>query len=173
MRLLRTTAFCFLIAAAPLLASSQDKKKSSAQLAPVPTALLKAKKIFLVNTGSDASLFDLFYSEMKSWGKYELVGSPEEADLTFEFSFGSQGEAPEIYTNAGTGMTYSIVINKAKMAVRDTRSKSLLWSSTQTAQGARRKKTEINNQRKAVLKLLDDFKRRVTPESLQTEKSNP
>ena len=49
--------------------------------APLPAAIVNAKKIFLTNGGGSNLAYDAFYSEMKSWGKYEIVGSPDEADL--------------------------------------------------------------------------------------------
>ena len=65
--------------------------------APVPPLILAAKKVFIANGGGDESLFDMpqysggpdrlyneFYASMKSWGRYELVSSPGEADLVFE-----------------------------------------------------------------------------------------
>ena len=65
--------------------------------APIPPLILAAKKVFIANGGGDESLFDMpqysggpdrlyneFYASMKSWGRYELVSSPGEADLVFE-----------------------------------------------------------------------------------------
>ena len=60
------------------------------QLAPVPPALLNAKKIFISNAGADSGLFphpfsgdpdrpyNEFYTDIKSWGRYGLVGDPSE-----------------------------------------------------------------------------------------------
>ena len=63
--------------------------------APVPTQILAAKKVFISNGGEDTWLdydpkhdptltYNEFYADMKSWGKYELVSSPTDADIVFE-----------------------------------------------------------------------------------------
>jgi hypothetical protein len=64
--------------------------------APVPSLILSAKKIFVANAGGDESVFDPqysggpdrlydeFYAAAKSWGRYELTSSPEDAGLVFE-----------------------------------------------------------------------------------------
>ena len=77
-----------------LCAAQQPKKVPPA---PVPPLILTAKKVFIANGGGDESLFDWpqysggsdrlyneFYAAVESWGRYELVSTPGEADLVFE-----------------------------------------------------------------------------------------
>jgi hypothetical protein len=52
--------------------------------APLPLVVVNAKKVFLTNGGGSDLAYDTFYSEMKNWGKYEIVGSPDNADLIIE-----------------------------------------------------------------------------------------
>ncbi len=64
--------------------------------APVPPALLTAKKIFISNAGADSGLFphpfsgnpgrayNQFYATVQNWGRYECVTDPSDADLVFE-----------------------------------------------------------------------------------------
>lgn len=41
--------------------------------------------------------YDAFYVAMKSWGKYELLSAPSEADLIFEIHFtGNLTSYPEL-----------------------------------------------------------------------------
>ena len=68
----------------PLVALA--KKKEIPQ-APLPSAIVNAKTAFLVNGGGSSIAFDAFYAEMKQWGKYQIVGSPEEADLIIELKY--------------------------------------------------------------------------------------
>src|ERR1700754_2347951 len=65
-------------------------------VAPVPPALLNAKKVFISNAGADSGLFphpftgdpdrayNEFYANVESWGRYQLVANPAQADLVFE-----------------------------------------------------------------------------------------
>jgi len=66
--------------------------------APIPQQIVTAKKVFIANGGGDESLifdspqysggpdrlYNEFYAAIKSWGRYELVNAPGEADLVFE-----------------------------------------------------------------------------------------
>lgn len=65
-------------------------------VAPVPPAILNAKRVSISNAGSDSGLFphpfngdpdrpyNQFYSTIQGWGRYELVAGPAEADIVFE-----------------------------------------------------------------------------------------
>jgi hypothetical protein len=76
--------------------------------APVPSSLLNAKKVFISNAGADSGLFphpfsgdpdrayNEFYANVSSWGRYELVATPGEADLVLEL----QLSAPNGPSNA-------------------------------------------------------------------------
>ena len=68
----------------------------SPAVAPIPPALLSATKVFISNAGADSGLFphpftgdpdrvyNQFYANVVSWGRYQLVATPAEADLIFE-----------------------------------------------------------------------------------------
>jgi hypothetical protein len=85
-----------------LVTTLQAQDHRAVTPAPVPTQIVTAKKVFISNLGSDALAtpdfkrlgqldlpYQRFYSEMKGWGRYELVTSPAEADLVFEVHFSS------------------------------------------------------------------------------------
>jgi hypothetical protein len=70
--------------------------------APVPAQLVSAGRIFISNAGGDIDPntkqlgefvglpvrpYNDFYSAMKSWGRYQIVSTPSDADLIFEISF--------------------------------------------------------------------------------------
>ena len=68
--------------------------------APIPAQILAAKKLFVANAGGEAPWKDnaqfnggvdrshsQFYGALKTWGRYELVGAPADADLLFEIRF--------------------------------------------------------------------------------------
>lgn len=70
-----------------------------APAAPIPAQILNGKTAFISyagvgvsslsayiesHTGSANGLYNEFYADMKSWGKYRLVDAPADADLVFE-----------------------------------------------------------------------------------------
>ena len=57
------------------------KSRKEIPPAPLPSVVVNAKKVFLPNGGGSDLAYDAFYSQMKTWGKYEIVGSPNDADL--------------------------------------------------------------------------------------------
>jgi hypothetical protein len=90
----------------PIPASGQTEEAIST---PMPTQMAAAKRVFISSTrydgpwsrhtGKDSWQSDFkndgdsdkhyshFYAAMKSWGRYELVSTPSEADLVFEIRF--------------------------------------------------------------------------------------
>ena len=79
------------------LSAAQTKQDEQA---PIPAQIVAAKKVFIANGGGDDPgmpdplfsggsdrPYNQFYASLKSSGKYELVGSPAEADLLFEIRF--------------------------------------------------------------------------------------
>lgn len=79
-----------------LNAAAQDVGKPPTATAPTPVAIQTAKRVFLGNAGVDSSSYpafqrsgdinqpyNWFYAAMKNWGRYQLVGTPAEADLVF------------------------------------------------------------------------------------------
>ncbi len=85
-------------ASATLLTSEQTAKAQQAREvlpAPLPSQIAAGRKVFISNAGGDSHnlynggpdrLYNQFYSAIKNWGRYEIVGSPAEADLVFEVS---------------------------------------------------------------------------------------
>lgn len=78
--------------------SSADVGVNSVQ-APVPSPLLKGKKAFIsyelgdvtafpdAYSGGPERAYGEFYSAMKSWGRYDLVADPNDADVVFAVRF--------------------------------------------------------------------------------------
>src|SRR6516164_9206963 len=74
----------------PVFGKQQPKESP---IAPIPAAITTAQKVFVSNAPGDslpASLggparpYHEFYAAIKSWGHYQLVSSPADADLIFE-----------------------------------------------------------------------------------------
>jgi hypothetical protein len=102
----------------PLLTA--QSKPTVALDAPVPAEILSAKKIFIANAGGDEQSAQLFsgepdraynqlYAALKGWGRFEVVGSPAEADLLLEIR---QNASP---------------VPQFRLKLRDPKTNALLW----------------------------------------------
>ena len=87
---------------------------------------------------------------MKSWGRYELVASPAEADLVFEIRF----TAPI----ADLGKT-AIYEPQLGLSIVDTKTRFVLWTFTEPVQAAFRKLTWEKNVHQGIENLLADIKK--------------
>jgi hypothetical protein len=93
----------FLIAGALFGIAGTASPGQTAPAAPVPTQLLIAKKVFISNIGPDGASraalsyvpvddpYNMFYSAMKSWGRFDLAPTPADADVVFEIRLAALG----------------------------------------------------------------------------------
>lgn len=103
--------------------------QAQAPAAPLPSQILTAKKVFIANggggfdrliwNGDPSRTYNEFYAAIKSWGHYELVGSPAEADLVLQISLSS---SPRI------GGEAVIPWFQARLAILDPKTNVLLWA---------------------------------------------
>ena len=87
---------------------------------------------------------------MKSWGRYELVDAPSDADLVFTIRF----IAP--LTDCGKVTAYS---SQLELTILETKSHFLLWTVAEPVEGAFRKTTWEKNFGQGITNLLDDLKK--------------
>lgn len=148
------------------LVAAQDansSKDAASISAPVPESLASAKRVFIGNAGVDGTSFeafakagdasepyDVFYAAMKKWGRYELVGSPADADLVMEIRFA----AP--MTDCGKLTSYKPAM---ELAVLDGKTHFQVWAITAPVEGAFRKSTWNRNIQTGAAMLVDGLKK--------------
>lgn len=141
---------------------AQNKPNGKAQVAPgpVPAQIASAKSVFISNTAPDGMPsnilenfgepnrpYDQLYAAMKSWGRYQLAGSPEDADLVLEIHFtrsfqtGGLGEGAEFY-----------------LSVLDEKTHFVLWTLVEPVEGAVRKVSWERNIDSSVDRLVSDLR---------------
>ncbi len=125
---------------------------ATAQTVSIPSQLVSAKTVFISNGGSTTpaltsnDLYVLFYSAMRSWGKYELLTAPASADLVFMISYSDPaGDA----TN-GTSFRRP----ELTLVVIDPKTHITLWTFTEYALPNPKKPAD-----RAIDNLLDQLKR--------------
>jgi hypothetical protein len=120
--------------------------------APLPGQILAAKKVFISNGGQDSWLdydpkhdpsltYNEFYGDIKSWGKYELVSTPADADVVFEIHLLFQDHLLQL-----------------RLLILDPRSHITLWTLNQNTSVANRDATARKNFDKAVNALVEALK---------------
>lgn len=78
-------AAALILTVAPILPA---KNKQSLEHAPLPAKVLTAKTIFIQNETNQPEIADKAYTQLKSWGRYQVVDSKEKADLVLLFTLG-------------------------------------------------------------------------------------
>jgi hypothetical protein len=93
-----------------------EKKQTEVEHAPLAAKVLTAKTIFIQNDTGQADAADKAFTQLKAWGKYQVVDSKDKADLVLAISVASvQKETSEAHsstsynykTGAWTSGTYT------------------------------------------------------------------
>jgi hypothetical protein len=129
-----------------LLSGFMAAKTDQVLPAPIPTQISIAKKVFIANGGGDEPGIDepifsggvdrsynQFYAAIKSTGRYELVGSPAEADLLFEIRFAVKTSTTKVFKGDTIG---SSLDPQFRLEIRDPKTNALLWAFTEHVQWA-------------------------------------
>jgi hypothetical protein len=153
---------CFLMLTIPMSA----KTRKDVPPAPLPAIVINAKKVFLTNGGGSSLAYDSFYSEMKNWGKYQIAGSPEEADLIIELAYRVEDGGTRIWssTNTYTGATQvhsaHMVDPQLVLTIYDAKSKQSLWAAVDHRRLARREKNREKETINSTERLVQELRAR-------------
>jgi hypothetical protein len=153
------------ILSSPSLAGARDKEKD-VTVAPLPAAIVNAKKVFLSNGGGSNLAYDAFYLKMKEWSKYKIVGSPEESDLIVELSY-RVDDSTRVWNSTNTYYITTQVHSKPTidpqliLTIFDAKMKNSLWSETDHQGVAKREKNREKETVNSAQRLVDDLKARV------------
>jgi hypothetical protein len=130
--------------------------QAQAPAAPVPAQILTAKKVFISNAGvGEDRNFNEIYGAIKSWGQYQLVGAPADADLVIEASYSFQITAVSGSKESGCSSSSATWF---KLTLLDPKTRIALWTVMENLKPAFRQKTGEKNLNDAVNALVDDLK---------------
>ena len=154
----------FLVSLLQVAVVAQTRQVASA---PIPTQILAAKKVFIANAGADNrpyedALFNggvdrsynQFYAAMKTAGRYELVGSPAEADLLFEIEFWVPTAEPA--ANRGESIALVAFDPQFRLVIRDPKTNALLWAFTEHVEWAILQGNRDKNFNQAAARIVAD-----------------
>jgi hypothetical protein len=124
------------------IAAAQQKKppQPAPVTAPIPAQILSAVKVFIANAGGDETRYDdplysggpdrtynEFYAAMRSWGRYQLVAAPADANLVFEIRLTVIRLRREGVLSDDSPTTDS----QFRIVIRDPRTHQILWALTE------------------------------------------
>lgn len=131
--------------------------------APVPAQITAGRKAFISNASGEAitppGTADLtyrqFYASMKSWGRYELVSVPADADVVLEIRY----ETPFGPVNNGNQGQYPQI----RLSILDPKTHVILLAFVHPVVQVARKSTGIQNFQGAMDAILSDIKALASP----------
>jgi hypothetical protein len=156
-------ALYLLILLFPLLCQAKTKVIPPA---PLPDQVTHAKTVFLVNAGGSDLAFDEFYQDMKAWGKYQIVGNQDQADLILELRYWTEHDGQSAvpvynsYTKQTTYYSRDNVDPQLQVAIYDAKTKATLWSGIDHRKLARLSHNRDKEIAKSADRLVDDMKAR-------------
>lgn len=165
--LVRTAGYV-LVAALVLHHPAHAQATRLAVAAPVPGQIISAKLVFISNAGSESygsesyfrltrydggpdRFYNQFYAAMKSWGRYELAGSPVNADMVCEVRFTS----PIVDKQQRLDLVYDPQLN---LTFVDPKTRVPLWSLTEHIETAQNREADNRNFDQALSRIVDRTK---------------
>ncbi len=127
---------------------------------------MTAHKIFLSNGGGSDLGYDAFYSEMKKWGRYQVVGSPEDAELIVELSYHVEDLGTRVWSSVNTYNNTTQVHSremtdpKLILTIYDARTKTSLWSTVDHRRLARMEKNREKEMINSAERLVEELRSR-------------
>jgi hypothetical protein len=154
---------CFLaVAILATVATTSAQLSKAVPPAPVPPQIAAAQKVFISNAGGESfeSVIDEtvfnggpdrpyneFYATMKTWGRYQVMSSPADADLVFEVS----------WMLSDTGLKLP-VLGHLRLVVIDPKTHVTLWNFTEYVRGAIMLSNRDKNFDQAMTTIVDRLK---------------
>ena len=117
----------------PQAAPIQAPQPTPPPQSSVPAQIAAAHTIFLVNNGADANFplsaedaYNEIYAALQEWGHFQLVSSPDQADLVFQL----RDIAPITDVEGSRAGVYAINSPAFRLAIKDPKTNVTLWTIT-------------------------------------------
>jgi hypothetical protein len=165
----RTFIFSIVFATALLAAPFAHGQKSTDVLpAPFPVQVTRGKTVFISNAGGDTNslysggpdrLYNQFYAAIQTWGRYQLVASPGDADLVLAISFSNQFVGDKDPRGKGSPLTgRSLTDPQFRLTIVDPGTRVTLWTFTEHVQFAVLQGNRDKNFDQALAALVNDLR---------------
>jgi len=108
-------------------------------------------------------LYNEFYAAMKSWGRYELVGAPHDADLVLEVRQTTMQPQRSSPLGGGGGGSNPEYDSQFHLTIRDAITHEVLWGLTEHAQTALLQGNRDKNFEQALAGIIAELRRIAGP----------
>ncbi len=164
-RIVRSGIFSVVLSLALLSGTSVHAQGVKAPPAPLPTAIISAKKVFVANGGHENNpnvggysggidrTYNQFYSALRGWGRYELVSTPADCDLVFDIQFTDAMSGGRVVRGDTVG---PVDEPKFRLAILDPKTHIVLWAFTEHVESAALQGNRDRNFDQALVNLVND-----------------
>jgi hypothetical protein len=156
---LRLSASAIFLFGVCMATPSWAQQPQGAAGAPVPPMIGGAKTVFIANSAEEGDLceqqawytggsnrtYNEFYAAMKSWGRFNLVTLPAEADIVFDVGIVDHNCSPSATSHF-------------RVVIVDPKTHTNLWSVVQYIEAAGLAKTREKNYELAMTALINNVK---------------
>ncbi len=153
----------------PVAAQETEKKEEPAKKPVSPTARLVAAKTAVVQNGGGTEIpYNVILSGVEGWGRFQLVDSPDKADIIIEVTSPEDESKPKGRGASVSGRPQdepppSYGPDEIKLVVRDARTRLGLWSATERPKGGFRQRAREDHLVEAAQRLMARFRERIEP----------
>jgi hypothetical protein len=144
---------------------------TEAPAAPIPPQIGAAKKAFISNVSGDSFtgvifshgrdyVYNEFYAAMKSWGRFEIVSSPADADLVLEVGLTIQSADAKVMKGDTIGVGYD---PQLRVTFVDPKTHVVLWTFLEHVTPAVLKSNRDRNLDQTMGKVVEEVKGLVQP----------
>ena len=158
-----------LLSALPALALGRNKQPI--QHAPLPAMVMQATTIYIQNQTNDPGIADKAYTQLKNWGRYQIVDSKEHADVLLVFALTeshrqrSGSGFVSLYNSKSNAYTYGSIPDGPSITTRtstlmqvvDPKTSDVLWADEQP----------WRHRHSGTQKLVQALRQRIEEQSLQ------
>ena len=141
--------------------------------APVPAQIVSGRRLFISNASGESETppgvpdltYNEFYADIRSWGRYEIVSAPADADLVFEIRFTSQiGPTAVLGGQGGSGQDFQF-----RLVILDPKTRTVLWAFTERVPQAANHAASRKKFDDAMTAIVNDVKKLVSQQATATD----
>jgi hypothetical protein len=175
---LKSAVLCFGLTMCILPAAGHAaQQKTPVAPAPIPVQIVSARKVFIANGGVDESpysslytggpdrAYNEFYALMKTWGRYQLVTAPADADLVFDIRL----TVTDLQTRGGLSDASAATDSQFRIVIRDVKTHEALWALTEHIELAVLQGNRDKNFEQALAAVFAEVQRIVGPAALPSK----